>query len=239
MDPPESSARLLVRSGELFGIAEGTTRTALSRMVAAGELEPAGDGRYRLSGRLLDRQSRQRQSRRPELRRWDGQWRTAVVVAEGRTAAERAALRTGMAAARMAELREGCWLRPDNIDVAPEAAVADQCRWFVGRPAGGRDGAVDLAASLWDLPGWAERGRQILDRMTATVGALEAGDLAELAPCFVVAASVLRHLQADPLLPEELLPGSWPGSTLRTTYEAYERALQDLLRAWHRRHRAV
>ena len=35
----------------LFGIAEGTVRTALSRMAAAGEVE-ADDGWYRLSGRL-------------------------------------------------------------------------------------------------------------------------------------------------------------------------------------------
>src|SRR4051812_7185840 len=59
MDPPESSGRMLVRSGELFGVAEGTVRTALSRMLAAGELETAGDGRYRLAGPLLARQARQ------------------------------------------------------------------------------------------------------------------------------------------------------------------------------------
>lgn len=237
MDPPESSARLLARSGELFGIAEGTTRTALSRMVAAGELEPAGDGRYRLSGRLLARQTRQRQSRRPELRRWDGEWRTAIVVAEGRSAAARAALRAGMTAARMAELREGCWLRPDNLAVTPEGPVAEQCRWFVGHPAGGDADAVALAASLWDLRAWAGRAGHLLGRMDATAPSLRAGDVAVLAPCFVLAASVLRHLQADPLLPDELLPATWPGASLRAAYDEYEQALQGLLRAWHRANR--
>src|SRR5258707_15857310 len=70
--PPELPARLLVRSGELFGIAEGTTRVALSRMVATGEVEAFGDGHYRLSGHLLARRARQDQSRQPQLRPWHG-----------------------------------------------------------------------------------------------------------------------------------------------------------------------
>ncbi len=37
--PPVLRGQLLVRLGELFGVAEGTTRVALSRMVAAGELD--------------------------------------------------------------------------------------------------------------------------------------------------------------------------------------------------------
>ena len=59
IEPPRLPTLLLVRSGELFGISAGTTRVALSRMVAAGELEPDGNG-YRLAGHLLDRQARQR-----------------------------------------------------------------------------------------------------------------------------------------------------------------------------------
>ena len=56
--PPVLPARALVALAELFGVAGGTMRTALSRMVAAGELE-AADGRYRLAGRLLERQRAQ------------------------------------------------------------------------------------------------------------------------------------------------------------------------------------
>src|SRR3954470_1143428 len=63
MHPPVLSARVLVKSGELFGIAEGTTRTALSRMVNAGELV-VEDRSYRLAGRLLERQARQDVSRK-------------------------------------------------------------------------------------------------------------------------------------------------------------------------------
>ena len=61
--PPVLPGRVLVRLAELFGIAEGTTRVALSRMVAAGELE-VDDGRYRLVGpALLARQATQEHGR--------------------------------------------------------------------------------------------------------------------------------------------------------------------------------
>jgi hypothetical protein len=63
LDPPELSARALVRLAELFGIAPGTMRTALSRMAATGELAGDADG-YRLVGRLLERKAAQDIGRR-------------------------------------------------------------------------------------------------------------------------------------------------------------------------------
>src|SRR5579862_9666620 len=64
VEPPRLPTRLLVRSGELFGISQGTTRVALSRMVAAGELVVEGNA-HELAGRLLERQARQQASRVP------------------------------------------------------------------------------------------------------------------------------------------------------------------------------
>jgi phenylacetic acid degradation operon negative regulatory protein len=235
--PPELSARVLVRSGELFGIAEGTTRVALSRMVAAGELEADG-GRYRLTGRLLGRQARQDESRAGATRAWRGGWRLAVVAVERRAAGERAELRAAMAALRTAEGREGVWLRPDNLDPdrLPEArAVADrQCTWFSASPDGDQPA---LAASLWDLDGWATAARDLVARMSASLGDLEAGDTATLAPGFVLSAAVLRHLQADPLLPAGLLPAGWPGDDLRRAYDRYDAAYRAVWRGWFARQR--
>ncbi len=162
--PPRLPVRRLVRTTELFGIAEGTTRTALSRMAAAGEVT-AGDGWYELAGdRLLARQARQSASREARTAAWEGgRWVEGVVAAEGRRpAAERAALRSALSAARLAELREGVWLRPDNLGgVAGLAAgVAagvgeggDGVVWFTAVPAGD---PVTLAARLWPLGSWAE-----------------------------------------------------------------------------------
>lgn len=235
--PPQLPSRLLVRSGELFGIAEGTVRTAISRMVAAGELE-AVDGSYRLAGPLLERQARQDASRRAERRRWTGDWELAVVPGgERREAVARGQLREAMRRLHLAELREGVWLRPDNLDPhrSPEAAsiVMAQCVRFSARLDG--DPAT-LAARLWDLDGWARTARQLERELRRHLPRLERGDPARLREAFVVSAAVLRHLLADPLLPTELLPASWPGDQLRATYDRFDAAFKA---TWRRHFRAA
>lgn len=231
--PPRLSTRLLVRSGELFGISAGTTRVALSRMVAAGELEP-DDGGYHLAGRLLERQARQQVSRSAPPRSWDGSWTMAVVVDGRRTAVERGDLREAMRAVHLAETRPGVWLRPDNLGRghAPEAesVITDQCRRFTVRP---EDEAPEaLAERLWDLEGWAVRAAELRGQMDGLVGRLEEGRTDGLAPGFVVSAAVLRHLLADPLLPVDLLEPAWPGAALRAEYDRYDRAFKTVWRDW-------
>ncbi|MEU5053018.1 PaaX family transcriptional regulator C-terminal domain-containing protein [Streptomyces sp. NPDC021096] len=216
--PPALPARALVRVGELFGTAEGTVRTALTRMVAAGDLEQR-DGAYRLTDRLLARQARQDDSRAPRTRPWDGTWEIAVVSTERRTAPDRAALRQAMAALRLAELREGCWLRPANlVRTGQPAVVAEQCTLLTGAP---ESDPPALAAALWDLAGWARRARALEAALADSPG--------PLAERFTVSAAVLRHLLADPVLPPPLLPDDWPGERLRARYEAFDRDFRALL----------
>ncbi|MFH8983197.1 PaaX family transcriptional regulator C-terminal domain-containing protein [Streptomyces varsoviensis] len=207
--PPTLPARALVRVGELFGTAEGTVRTALTRMVAAGDLVPEG-GAYRLTDRLLARQARQDDSRAPRTRRWDGGWEIAVVTAERRPAAERTALRQAMTALRLAELREGTWLRPANLVRDRPAVVLAQCALLTGGP---ETDPAELAAALWDLDGWARAARDLQRAL---------GNAHGLAERFTVSAAILRHLLADPVLPAALLPPRWPGDALRAAYDAFE-----------------
>ncbi|WP_406674490.1 PaaX family transcriptional regulator C-terminal domain-containing protein [Nonomuraea sp. N2-4H] len=222
--PPRLPARDLVRIGALFGIAEGTVRVALSRMVAAGDLVQSG-GMYALSQRLVERQARQDESRAPHVKPWDGTWEVVVVTAERRAPADRAAFRHTMTALRLAELREGTWMRPANlVRVWPEIVTA-QCTLIDGRP---HDDPTPL---LWDLDGWAAeavRLERALDRVleTGLGGARETGGLAE---GFLVSAAVLRHLLADPLLPGELLPDGWPGARLRERYDDFDRRYREVL----------
>src|SRR5690349_17950414 len=75
--PPRLPAAALVASGEKFGVAPGTTRVALSRMVDAGELSAGDDATYALAGLLLERHARQEQGRHPRTRAWSGAWRIA------------------------------------------------------------------------------------------------------------------------------------------------------------------
>src|SRR3954467_9381861 len=113
--PAWASASELIRLTADFGIKETTLRVALTRMVGAGDLIRSADG-YRLSDRLLARQRRQDQAMRPQVQAWQGFWHIVIVTSVGDDARTRAALRTAMHHKRFSELREGVWMRPDNLD---------------------------------------------------------------------------------------------------------------------------
>ncbi|MFJ8531913.1 PaaX family transcriptional regulator C-terminal domain-containing protein [Streptomyces sp. NPDC093591] len=214
LHPPELPVKDVVRSVEPFGIAGSTVRAALSRMVAAGDLRRA-DTVYRLSDRLLERQRRQDDAVHPATRPWRGDWEMVVVTATGRGPAERADLRNELTRLRLAELREGVWLRPANLlRPLPDELdqVAERCTARPDRP------ARELAASLWSLDVWGETGRALLTHVTH---ARRPSDR------FTAFAAVVRHLLADPVLPPELLPADWPGTRLRAAYADYRRELAE------------
>jgi phenylacetic acid degradation operon negative regulatory protein len=231
-DPPWLPTPLLVRTGELFGIAEGTARTALSRMAAAGDVVADGGG-YRLTGRLVERQHRQAASRRADVRAWDGTWELATIDGSGaRAASDRASLRDALAARRLAELREGVWGRPDNLDHdrSPDAArvVDDWCTtWRGASPQ-----PVPDVEALFAVRPWRQEAAALQRSMAALLPALDRGDARALSEGFVVSADVLRLFQHDPLLPPELLGADWPGSALRERYDRYDAAYRATLRAW-------
>jgi phenylacetic acid degradation operon negative regulatory protein len=226
MDPPQLPVAQLVRLSGLFGIRENRARVALSRMVAAGEASTDGSGTYRLAGHLAERQSRQSASRSGRTTDADGQWHLVVITTTGSSAEIRMARRRALAYARLAELREGVWTRPANTTLTlPEEAASDlEC--MLARP----EHPAALAARLWDLDGWAARSRNLLAQM----GALPPTGPDDLAPGFELSAAVLRHLQADPLLPSELLPATWPGARVRAHYDAWDARYRATLREWSR-----
>jgi phenylacetic acid degradation operon negative regulatory protein len=227
MDPPELPVAQLVRLTGLFGISENRARVALSRMVAAGEATTDGTGRYRLAGHLAARQSRQSASRAGNTAAYDGTWWVAVVTTTGSTADVRSARRRALTYARLAELREGVWMRPANVAVLLPDSLDGDLELMRAHP----DGADRLAHRLWDLAAWAGRAGELLDRLHAL--APDGPDA--LAPGFVLSAAVLRHLQADPLLPAELQPPEWPGARLRETYDGWDTRYRVTLRTWSRR----
>jgi phenylacetic acid degradation operon negative regulatory protein len=235
--PPELPIATIVRCGALFDIEPGTVRTAVSRMLADGSLTVDPERSvYRIGGGLVDRHRRQIQSRKPTRRPWDRTWIQWVVTAPTRTAADRSALRASARALRMAEVREGVWMRPNNLDVAASSdarvVAMAQCLQLDVRP---QAGAAALAATLWDLTGWADQAGSLLDALRRHGPELDAdGDMA-LANGFMLSAAVLRHLLADPLLPDELVPPDWPGDELRKTYDLYDTSYKAHWRDWFRR----
>jgi phenylacetic acid degradation operon negative regulatory protein len=241
----EVRAAHLVRAGALFGIAEGAMRTALWRMAADGEVV-AHDGWYRLAGRLLERKDRVDEGQAPVREPWDGTWELAVVAAERRPASERLALRSAALALHLAEVREGTWARPANLPTdrlpAQQAVLDAQCLRFTGASA-----PEGLGARIFDLDGWSARAGELVAAMDATdparpvlTAAADPGepgrdghvDPDALANAFTLAVAVVRHLQADPLLPDELLPADWPGAALRRRYVAYDRAYKQQFTTW-------
>jgi phenylacetic acid degradation operon negative regulatory protein len=211
--PAWASAAELVRLTDDFGIKEATLRVALTRMVSAGDLIRSADG-YRLSERLLARQRRQDDAMRPKLRPWHGFWTTLIVTSIGTDPRTRAALRTTLHDKRFAELREGVWMRPDNLELDLDAQLQNRMRILQARD----DAPAELACQLWDLASWARTGYRLLDEMSKA---------ADIPARFVVAAGIVRHLLTDPVLPAELLPADWPGARLRAAYNDFAAELTE------------
>lgn len=229
LDPPVLPSRALVTLGDMFGIAGGTMRTALSRMVAAGELSADADG-YRLTGRLLERKVSQDIGRRPAPETWDGDWVVAVVTAPRRSVADRRAFRTHMANLRMGELRPDTWMRPANLD-GPDG---DDLLAVVQGPLTGDD-PVALAQRLWPLPTIAATATALIARLDAARPALEDRHPDALPAAITLAAEVVHFLRAEPLLPPALTTQPWSPDELRVAYRTFDvaigRALRHIVRA--------
>lgn len=233
--PPRLPGRLLVAFAGEFGIQAGTTRTALSRMVDRGELRHLEGGRYELAGDLLARHLRQEAGLHPIVHPWDGTWELHVVPPGARSSTDRAALRRAAGHLGLWERRDGVWMRPANLapDRLPNARaiVAAQTESYVASPT---EDPASVLASLYDFAGWAGRAADLIAELEETGTERTTPD--RLADGFVLAASALRHLVMDPLLPPELEPEGWPARHLRTAYDSYLGDYQAGLRAFFRRH---
>jgi phenylacetic acid degradation operon negative regulatory protein len=225
--PPRASGRDLVRWCGLFDIAPGTARVALHRMTAADELRRDDDA-YELTGSLARRQAEQESSLRPRVGPWNGTWRMAVALTGGaRPASVRADVRVALQRARLAEWRDGVWLRPRNVDVVEDP----RCAWLDVRP---DDDPTALAAALFAPEAWARAARRAMTRLDAATGSLGTDPERAIATAFVAGTVALRHVRADPLLPDALLPHDWPGAELRAAYVAYEARFHAVARDWFR-----
>lgn len=229
--PPALPARAFVALAELFGIASGTMRTALSRLAAGGEIE-AATGWYRLTGRLLERQQSQDIGRRPPGAAWDGSWHTVIAAADQRELAERRRFRAVLVDHRFGELRPDTWLRPANL---PAPDLGDGA--FVLTGTLDRADEPQLVARLWDLPHLAADAHDLLHRITELRATVDLTQPSAIPPTFTLAAAVLRFLRAEPLLPPSLVRPDWPVDELRTRYATLETDLQATLRAFLRSQR--
>jgi phenylacetic acid degradation operon negative regulatory protein len=218
--PPVLAVRSLVRTAALFGINEGTTRVALSRLASDGDV--VAEGRhYRLSKRLIDRQRQQDEGRAPATRPWRGHWEMVLLESAQVNPAVQAAMGAQFSRLRLGELKPGVWMRPANLRRPWPPRHRPQGWYLDTRMVVEGSASPGLAARIWDLTAWADRAEALLEAWATAEGP---------APRFVVAAAMVRHLQADPILPPVLLPPGWPGRWLRDAYAAFEQELGELLR---------
>lgn len=231
--PPELPVGALIDLAGLFGIAPGTMRTALSRMLAAGEVAAPSEGRYRLAGPLLDRQRAQDAGRRRPPAAWDGTWHSIVSAPDQRDLADRRRFRAAMANARFGELRPDIWMRPANL---PAPAAEPDLIVLTGTAAGLAHDV--LVARLWDLPAIAADALTLGGELDELRASLDWTDPAAIPPIFAASAAVVRYLRTEPLLPAELLPPRWPPDDLRATYDVVEADFQRLLAEFLRGARA-
>jgi len=206
----------LVRLLASLGIAAPAVRTAISRMVRQGWLEPvrmpAGPG-YALTPRATRRLDEAAQRiYRGGGHRWDGGWHV-LVVERVRERARRERIQASLRYLGYAQLDEATWLSPRPSSELQALREAERIRVepFAARYDGDPRG---LLARAWDLDGlaraylgWLAEARELV----RPVGA-DAPDEAVFAARSKLVHEWRKFLFRDPGLPAELLPEPWPGT---------------------------
>jgi phenylacetic acid degradation operon negative regulatory protein len=204
----------VVRMLDPVGIAAPAVRTAISRMVMQGWLEPVqltGGRGYRATDRATRRLEESSQRiYRSSGSSWDGIWHLAFVEPPAERSS-RSRLRADLAFVGFAELADNVWVSPFPRGELPSlleraGATARIARAVDFDPP--PTGAWDLAALRAAYDAWL---RTADDLIAEQLAAHHEEDEAAFAARFHLVHEWRKFLFADPGLPDELLPGDWPG----------------------------
>ncbi len=218
--PPKMPVGRILEFTSLFGLSDGAVRTALSRLVATGDVDN-DEGAYQLTGRLLIRQAEQDSGRDDPPARWDRTWWSVTVLPERRPVAERRAFRTRAAGARLGELRPDVWFRPANIELPPDTFEQDDVVVTRSTLLAGDDHV--LARRLWHFDALGHTADKHLAQLERSAVELEGGGDNTLAEVFAALAAAQRFLRVEPQLPAEVDPPP-AGAAVRAAYgEVVER----------------
>lgn len=214
----------LVRLLAPLDIAAPAVRTAVSRMVRQGWLDPVrldvGPG-YRLTGQA-ERRLTSAASRiyRRGIAEWDGRWHVLVLDAIADRSA-RSRLRNGLAYLGYASLGGTTWVSPRSSAEVDGLLTAEGTRalrfWST------YDGdTASLVARAWDIEGLGRSYDRWLTDTRLLVGALERSLSDEEA--FTIRSRLVhewrKFLFQDPGLPRELLPARWAGDEAASFFDA-------------------
>jgi phenylacetic acid degradation operon negative regulatory protein len=228
----------LIRILEPLGVRAPAVRTAISRMVGQGWLEPVEiDGStgplpgYRLTDRARLRLD-QAGTRiyRTDTADWDGRWHVRVLapIAE-RSRRER--IRSQLRFLGMAPISDSTWVSPhpsvevDQLLLDEDLAAVCLTTSDVG-PVRLLIDAFDVARLGRDYESWLAEATDLVataTRGTDGAGSDEAGSDERAA--FVVRSELLhswrKFLFSDPGLPAKLLPPDWPGGRAAAFFDEH------------------
>lgn len=198
-----------------LGLSDGLVRTAMSRLASDGWLERIKVGRnsyYRLAdkGHETFRQAAEQiYEARPPV--WRGHF--AMVLLEG--GSDREPSRDQMRSSGFGSVAPGLWIAPAGT---PLPAPAPDALLFEG--IGDMPTNKALAARAWPLEAIDVAYRRFLDAFEPLHSALADGALLSDLEAFVARILLIheyrRIVLRDPVLPQEILPAAWPGTTARS-----------------------
>lgn len=223
----------LVRLLDPIGIQAPAVRTAISRMVLQGWLEPvqldAGRG-YRATAqaiRRLDAAAARIYGTRPEKTRWDGSWQL-VLLGRIDPRAHRQRARDALGFLGYAELADGTWISPYPREELEDLLRRDQ---IDAATAVVRDfDPPERPLEAWDLAELAKEYDAWLAEAEALVDAQRENgddpDEAAFAVRFQLVHEWRKFLFRDPGLPAELLPDDWAGRRAAAYFTTEARRLK-------------
>ncbi|MCA2012637.1 PaaX family transcriptional regulator [Cereibacter sphaeroides] len=208
----------IIETCGMVGISETLVRTAVSRLVAAGQLEGWRRGRrsfYRLTeaaGAEFDGASRLIYGPPEPFR-----WRFLHLPDDG-------------AEARMTQLeRQGYARLRANLAVGPaRGAVPKGLLAFEAEPAGALPLLPDFAAKSWDLARHASAYESLIAHFAPLEGQGPDSGAEALAARLLLVHAWRQALLHDPRLPSEALPADWPGHAARALFHRLYDALTPL-----------
>lgn len=206
--------RALLEAAALFGIAEGSVRVALTRLLAERMIERDERGLYRLGAAALPVRSRVAAWRDLDarLRAWQGGWIGVFGGAATPRAAQRQSARA-LALLGFRALTRGLSVRPDNLaggagTAREELAALGLSPGSVVCSLGDLDAVTDARArTLWDADALVAGYRRHCRAIEASTRRLRARAPEQaMVESFRVGGAALRALATDPLLPEPIVP---------------------------------
>ena len=223
------TARDAILAGALFQISENGLRVTLARLSAAGLIETAERGAYRLGPAATDLAGEVASWRTLEsrLRTWQGSYIVVHCGALGRS--DRAALPRRERALQMMGfglLERGLYIRPDNIESDLDALRQRLYKLGLDRDAAvfrasGLDPAREsIVRQLWDGQALTHSYRQLRVELEQWLTRADQLSLEAAArESFLLGGQAIHQLVFDPLLPEPFVDSQARHAFIQTVHQ--------------------